>query len=74
MSIWSVLWAAWVLGFAAIESAAIVHDHREPGATLSEHLRRWFRTDTHLGRTVWMVVSGIFFGWFVVHIAVAGSA
>jgi hypothetical protein len=71
VSIWSALWIAWGLCFAGIEGVALANDAR--GDTLSEHLRRWFRTDTHLGRSLWVTASGIFFGWFVVHIAVAGS-
>jgi hypothetical protein len=53
------------------EGVAIFNDKRDD--TLSEHFRQWFSTDTKLGRTVWLVVSGGFFAWFVVHIAVAGS-
>lgn len=68
---WTFLWGLWALLFLVIEGVAILEDS---GGTLSEHLRRWFRTDTHLGRTVWLVVSGLFFAWFVVHIAVAGAA
>jgi hypothetical protein len=65
--IWTVLWVAWGLAFAGIEAAALHNDM--PGDTLSEHLRKWFRTDTHTGRTVWAIASGIFFGWFAIHIA-----
>lgn len=74
MSVWTVLWIAWCAAFGLIEGFALARDRRGPdGATLSEHLRRWFRTDTHLGRSVWVFISGVFLGWFVVHIAVAGS-
>ena len=74
MNLWSALWIAWGACFAVIEGAALVQDRRGPdGATLSEHLRRWFRTDTHLGRSAWVGLSGVFLGWFIVHIAVAGS-
>jgi hypothetical protein len=66
MNIWNVLWVLWIVSFAIIEAVAISNDVDED--TLSEHLRKWFRVDTHLGRTVWLVVSGIFFAWFVVHI------
>jgi len=66
--IWTVLWVAWVLGFFAIEIPALRNDIK--GDTLSEHLRRWFRVDTHLGRTVWLVASALFFvAWFIPHIA-----
>lgn len=69
---WTALWVAWGLAFAIIEYAAISNDIEDD--TLSEHFRRWFRTDTYLGRTAWLIVSGGFFAWFVVHIAVAGAA
>lgn len=68
----TVLWILWGAAFAVIEAVALVRDAR--GDTLSEHFRLWFRTDTRKGRTVWMIVSGLFFAWFTVHIAVAGSA
>lgn len=66
MSLWSALWIAWIALFAIIETVAIVND--KDGDTLSEHFRRWFRVDTHLGRTVWLIVSGVFFAWFTIHI------
>lgn len=72
MDIWTWLWIAWGAAFAVIEGAALLNDAR--GDTLSEHFRRWFSTDTRLGRTAWLAVSGLFFAWFVVHIAVAGAA
>ena len=67
MSVWTILWGLWGVMFAAVEGAALVNDNRND--TLSEHFRKWFRTDTNHGRTAWVIVSGIFFGWFVVHIA-----
>jgi hypothetical protein len=68
VTIWTALWIAWGLAFAAIEGVALTRDRRE-GATLSQHLRRWFRTDTHTGRTVWLVACGVFGAWFLIHIA-----
>jgi hypothetical protein len=65
--LWTWLWIAWAAAFAVIEGVAVTNDRR--GDTLSEHLRYWFRVDTHLGRTVWLVVSGVFLAWFVAHIA-----
>lgn len=65
--VWTVLWVVWGLAFAGIEGAALANDKR--GDTLSEHLRLWFRTDTKPGRSAWLVASGVFFAWFVVHIA-----
>lgn len=64
--IWTILWLLWIAAFAAIEGVAVLNDKRDD--TLSEHFRRWFRVDTHRGRTVWIVVSGVFFAWFVAHI------
>lgn len=76
------LWIVWCAAFFVIEGVALVVDHRDVkathpdaarlaliGHTLSAHLRRWIHTDTHTGRTVWLGVSGLFFAWFVVHIA-----
>lgn len=72
MSIWTVLWLLWVAAFAVIEGIAVANDKADD--TLSEHFRRWFRTDTKKGRSVWLIASGVFFAWFVVHIAVDGAA
>lgn len=72
MSVWTLLWLAWIAAFGVIEGVAIFNDRRED--TLSEHFRAWFKTDRKRGRTAWIVVSGVFFAWFVVHIAVAGAA
>lgn len=69
---WTILWLLWGAAFAGIEGVAVLNDKRDD--TLSEHLRLWFRTDTKRGRTAWLVASGMFFAWFVTHIAVAGSA
>lgn len=71
MSVWTILWILWGVMFAAIEGVAIRNDAR--GDTLSEHLRLWFSTHDKRGRSVWLVVSGVFLAWFVTHIAVAGS-
>jgi hypothetical protein len=72
MSNWTFAWIIWIAEFIIIEGTALLNDRDND--TLSEHLRLWFRTDVKIGRTVWLLVSGIFFGWFIVHIAVAGSA
>ena len=72
MSGWTIAWLVWGGLFAVIEYAAILNDAK--GDTLSEHFREWFDTDTHHGRTLWLVASGVFFAWFTVHIAVAGAA
>lgn len=66
MSIWTWLWVGWVVAFIIVEWAAIKND--TPDDTLSEHLRKWFRTDTNLGRTAFLVAFGGFVAWFGVHI------
>ncbi len=71
MTVWTWLWLGWAAAFAVIEGVAIANDVKDD--TLSEHFRRWFRTDTKLGRTVWLIVSGCFAAWFVTHVAVVGS-
>jgi hypothetical protein len=72
MSNWTFAWIIWIAEFIIIEGTALLNDRDND--TLSEHLRLWFRTDVKIGRTIWLLVSGVFFGWFIVHIAVAGSA
>lgn len=68
----TIAWVLWILSFFVIEGVAIVKDRKDVGGswpdTLSEHLRRWFRTDTNLGRTVFMVSFGVFAAWFGIHI------
>lgn len=71
MSVWTWLWIAWGVAFALIEGTAIALGDWK--GTLSDHLRAWFSTKTKPGRTAWVVVSGVFFAWFVVHVAVGGS-
>lgn len=72
MSIWTGLWVIWGLAFALIEGAAIINDKADD--TLSEHFRKWFRIDTKKGRSAWLVVSGGFAAWFVIHILMPGVA
>jgi hypothetical protein len=69
--IWTVLWLLWAIAFITIEAIALFNDRKHD--TLSFHLRLWFRTDTRIGRTVFIGITGVFFGWFIVHIAVRGS-
>lgn len=66
--LFTALWVLWILAFAVVEGVAVVNDAQ--GDTLSEHFRLWFRTDTKLGRSIWLWFSGGFVVWFVVpHIA-----
>lgn len=71
MSLYDWLWLAWALAFGAIEGTAIAT--KDWPGTLSDTLRRIFRTNTKRGRYVWAVIGGGFFAWFIVHIAVVGS-
>lgn len=71
MSGWTWAWVLWGLAFAVIEGAALIN--KEQGDTLSEHLRKWFNTGSKAGRWAWLVTAGVFFAWFVTHIAVQGS-
>ena len=63
---WTVLWVGWIVAFFVIEGVALRNDM--PGDTLSEHIRKWLRMDTKLGRSVFLVAFGGFALWFVVHI------
>lgn len=65
---YTAAWVSWVGIFVLIEGVAVANDIRED--TLSEHFRRWFRTDTKVGRSIWLWFSGGFMLWFCVpHIA-----
>lgn len=70
MSLFTILWIGWIAGFFLIEGAALAKD--DEAGTLSDHFRLWFDTKAKPGRMVWMVVSGIFFAWFTLHIAMPG--
>lgn len=52
--------------FGIVETFAVRND--TPGDTLSEHIQKWFRTDSHHGRTAFLVAFGGFVAWFGVHI------
>lgn len=76
MSAWTLGWIGWGVYFVLLEGFALYRDWKdtEKGPkrirrTLSAHFRRWFRIDTHLGRTVWLVTFGVFAAWFTWHIA-----
>ena len=71
MSAWTIAWILWILAFGVIEGLALRNDKADD--TLSEHFRKWFRTDTKIGRTVFLVVFGGFVAWFGVHILTDGT-
>lgn len=64
--IFTILWIAWIAALFIVEGLALHHDM--PGATLSEHVQRWWRVDTHIGRTVFLIVWLLFAVWFPLHI------
>ena len=64
--IYTLLWIAWLLSLVIIEGLALHHDM--PGATLSEHVQRWWRVDTHIGRTLFLIVWVLFAILFATHI------
>lgn len=66
MSLFTILWIVWIAAFFVIEAVAIFNDIKED--TLSEHFRNWFRVDTKIGRSIWLVFSGGFIVWFIPHI------
>lgn len=72
MSGWTVAWLLWGAMFALIEGDAIVS--KQPGATLSEHLRSWFATEWPDGSSkpkMWLARRGalaLFFVWFIIHL------
>lgn len=72
MTIFDILWPAWLIAFAVIEGIAIRHDNRDfptgDHSSFSAHLRRWFYVNTHFGRTLWLAFSLVFVIWFVPHI------
>jgi hypothetical protein len=67
--LFSWLWIGWISAFFVIEGIALkLGDKSDALRTLSANLRAWFHTDTVVGRSVWAVMAGLFFGWFLLHI------
>lgn len=67
MTVADVVYLAVFLAFLAFELWAI--QNNEPGDTFTERTRFWFRTHTRLGVWLFLLVSGLFFAWWVAHIA-----
>ncbi|MEU5978419.1 hypothetical protein [Streptomyces sp. NPDC047315] len=64
---WPAVWIIWSLIFAVAEGVALAN--RRDGDTLSENVRRLFRTRTSkAGRAVFAVGWFGFSGWFALHI------
>ena len=75
--LFNLLWPVWVLAFFVIEGFALWYDHKRPasfdrGFTLSSHFRRWFSVKTFVGRTIFIVITGVFVAAFVPHILHGG--
>ena len=66
MTVWAVLWLAWIAVGLGYEVWAI--RNKTSGDTLSENLRVWFRVRSNLGRIVFVVVTGCIFAWLIPHI------
>lgn len=70
---YTVAWIFMFLWFAVIESAALFD--KDPGDTLSEHLRKWLgtRKDSPIWHRIigWTVFVG-FWVWFIPHILLGG--
>lgn len=66
---YSALWVAWLAMSAVVEIVAwpAIDDAIKEGA-LGVQLRRWFRIDTHIGRSLLIAVRGGFGVWFLLHI------
>ncbi|MER6616284.1 hypothetical protein [Streptomyces xantholiticus] len=64
---WTTIWLGWTLAFAVFETIALTNRRDED--TLSENIRRLFRTRTSkVGRAVFTVGWFGFSGWFLLHI------
>lgn len=66
MSGWTIAWLLWIASFCAIEGPAIFN--RQPGDTLSEHVRAWFATRTKpKGWRIRRLVLAFFLVWLGLH-------
>ncbi|MFJ8301248.1 hypothetical protein ACIQ9R_35855 [Streptomyces sp. NPDC094447] len=64
---WPAIWIAWTCAFAVFEMIALAN--RRDDDTLSENVRRLFRTRTSkAGRAAFAVTWFGFSGWFALHI------
>ncbi|MFJ2225548.1 hypothetical protein ACIOFY_36600 [Streptomyces anulatus] len=65
--LWPTIWIGWTVVFAIAEGIALAN--RRDNDTLSENVRRLFRTRTSkAGRAVFAVTWFGFSGWFLLHI------
>ena len=63
---YTAAWVTWLAAFALVEGVALAD--KDQGDTLSEHVRKWFRTHTRGGKLAFAVAWLGFAGWFLVHI------
>lgn len=69
---YTLAWFIFIGLFGMVEGVAVFNDLADD--TLSEHFRRWFRTDTKLGRSIWLWFAGGFVAWFVIPHIMLGVA
>ncbi len=71
MSVWTVLWLAWLAGFVVIEGAAIIN--RDKDDTLSEHVWAWFSIkDKTNGVKFRRLAFLAFWVWLTIHFFTGG--
>lgn len=78
MSNYTIAWIAWIVAFLVIEGTGIVR--KDPGATLTEHVRDWFAVRDKQGRTpkltalvrVRRIALLGFMAWLSVHFLTGG--
>jgi len=76
MSGYTIAWLSWLAAFGVIEGIALVR--KTPGATLSEHVWRWFATQSGQNRPstplIWArrMTLVAFLAWLSVHFVSGG--
>jgi hypothetical protein len=69
---WAALWVLWILAFIGIEGAALIN--KEPGDTLSEHVRSWASIgEKSPGWRLRRFSLLAFLAWLVVHLMTGGK-
>lgn len=72
MNGWTVAWIFWILMFFAIEIPAL--RDKNPGDTLTEHLRSWFSTkNMSKGWIFRRAILVVFLLWFAIHLFFQGA-
>ena len=80
MNGWTVGWITWLVltvgGFLALEIPAIIrknNSEKDPD-TLSDHLVKWYKVNTHTGRWLWAGTAsglGVLVVWLAMHVITA---